>query len=461
MRREQRKERPSLIQSLFDSLSDPELRRKLLFVFAILVIFRFLAHIPVPGVNPEALEAGLELGALAGMMDILVGGALANVSIVAMGVYPYITASIIMQLLIPVIPRLQALSKEGEAGRNKLNQYTHWLTVPLAMLQGYGMMMTFATGMFGGILPLTTPPWPQAGSDLLITVAVVLSMTAGTMFLVWLGERINDYGIGNGISLIIFGGIVCLLPTNILKCYDGTVGAGQAWGFIVLLLLFLAITVLIVFVTEAERRIPVQYSRSVFRGGRAYRQTGGTHIPLKVNSAGMIPLIFAMVLIVLPGTIALWFAAGPNEPPNFANSVVNFFSPGGADAVLGGFPYWSIFFLLVVGFTFFYTMVIFEQQDISGTLQRQGGFIPGIRPGKPTAEHLNRVLNRITWGGALFLGLVAIVPVFSRFIVDTPGSSSLMIVSSAGLLIVVGVALDTMRQLEAQLLMRRYEGFLK
>jgi preprotein translocase subunit SecY len=219
----------------------------------------------------------------------------------------------------------------------------------------------------------------------------------------------------------------------------------------------LAITLVIVIVYEAHRRIPVQYSRSTFRGGRMYRQTGGTHIPLRVNSAGMIPLIFAMSVILLPGMLASWFA-GPADAPNFANSVQNFFDPGG---LAGGAPYWTIYFLLVVGFTFFYTMVVFQQQNIPETLQRQGGFIPGIRPGKPTADYLNRVLTRITWGGALFLGLVAIMPLFAGLATGASASSAVMIVSSAGLLIVVGVVLDTMRQLEGELLMRNYEGFLR
>jgi preprotein translocase subunit SecY len=282
---------------------------------------------------------------------------------------------------------------------------------------------------------------------------MVLALTAGTMFLVWLGERITEHGIGNGISIIIFGGIVAVLPENIWRTHFA------GWdNFVLLALLLLVITVLIVYVTAAARRIPVQYSRSTFRGGRMYRQTGGTHIPIRVNSAGMIPLIFAMSVILLPGLIASWFMNPAN--PNIANSIYNFFSPAGT---LGGFPYWSIYFLLIIGFTFFYTVVIFQQQNIAETLQRQGGFIPGIRPGRATDDYLNQVVKRLTWGGALFLGIVALMPLLSRAITGSAAGaeSSLMIVSSAGLLIVVGVVLDTMRQMEAELLMRRYEGFLK
>jgi len=295
-----------------------------------------------------------------------------------------------------------------------------------------------------------------SGENLLPTVSMILSLTAGTMFLVWLGERITEHGIGNGISIIIFGGIVAGMPQNIGRSYLST-GVG---GLIQLVILFLAIAFLIVFVTEAHRRIPVQYSRSTFRGGRVYRQSGGTHIPLKVNSTGMIPLIFAMSLMVFPGTVASYFANPAGQDQNIANFIQNLFNSGGNF----WWFYWGAFFLLVVGFTFFYAMVTFQQQNIPDTLQKQGGFVPGIRPGKSTAEYLNGILMRLTWGGALFLGFVAIMPVFARFIVGTSGNvpaSTLMILSSAGLLIVVGVVLDTMRQMEAQLLMRHYEGFIK
>jgi preprotein translocase subunit SecY len=453
MEREQEWPRPRIIQAVSDALGTPDVRRKLLFTFAILALFRFLANIPVPGIDTQALAAGINLGPFFGMLDIFSGGALRTASIVSMGVYPYITASIVMQLLVPIVPRLQELSKEGESGRKKLDQYTHWLTVPLAMLQAYGMLVVFSRGIYGGAIPLCAPPWPQSGGDFLTTAVMVFSITAGTMFLVWLGEQITENGIGNGISIIIFGGIVAVLPQNIWRSQH-VAGWG---GFFLLLLLLVAIAVLIVYVYEAQRRIPVQYSRSTFRGGRMYRQTGGTHIPLRVNSAGMIPLIFAMSLMLLPGMIASWFA-GPADAPNFATSVQNFFS---ATGTAGGIPYWFLYFLLVVGFTFFYTMVVFQQQNIPETLQRQGGFIPGIRPGKPTADYLNRVLTRITWGGALFLALVAVTPAFTRLITGAPTGTSLMVVSSAGLLIVVGVVLDTMRRLEAELLMRQYEGFMR
>ncbi|MDD5092993.1 MAG: preprotein translocase subunit SecY [Dehalococcoidia bacterium] len=443
-----------MVQAVVNALHHPDLRRKLLFTFGILVIFRFIAHIPVPGVDTEALKDLFEQNQLLGMLDIFSGGAMRTLSIAAMGVYPYITASIIMQLLVPIVPRLQALSKEGEDGRNKINKYTHWLTVPLAMMQGYGQLELMSRPVSGGGVP-PIHGVGLTGSDLLPTAAMVIALTAGTMLLVWMGERITESGIGNGISIIIFGGIVAGMPQNL----ERTRLLSGYGGLFKLAILLVAIAFLIVYVTEAFRRIPVQYSRSTFRGGRVYRQSGGTHIPLRVNSAGMIPLIFAMSLMVFPGTVASYFMNAEGQNSNFANFIYELFNTGEGY----GWFYWSFYFLLVVGFTFFYTMVIFQQQNIADNLQKQGGFVPGIRPGKPTAEYLNGITNRLTWGGALFLGLVAIMPVFAGVMVGSSATNAqtLMLISSAGILIVVGVVLDTMRQMEAQLLMRHYEGFIK
>jgi preprotein translocase subunit SecY len=357
-----------------------------------------------------------------------------------MGVYPYITASIIMTLMVPVIPRLQALSRQGEAGRNKINLITHWLTVPLAGLSGYGQLILLQReGVIGStaVLPMAT---------------MVISMIAGTIFLVWLGELITQYGIGNGISILIFGGIVAGFGDMIIR---GSVFARtELLGVIGYVILALATIAFIVIFTEAHRRIPVQYARSVFRGGRMLRQSGTTHIPLRVNTAGMIPLIFAMSLVIFPGIIASYFANPTTADPNLANHIMNLFSPNTALPL--GLFYWGFYFLLVIAFAFFYTMVIFQQQDLPGVLQRQGGFIPGIRPGKHTATYLNHTINRITLAGAFFLAFVAIMPFISREITGVD-----LQLSSMGLLIVVGVALDTMKQVEAQLVMRRYEGFIK
>jgi preprotein translocase subunit SecY len=339
-----------------------------------------------------------------------------------------------------VIPKLQAISQEGETGKNKINRITHWLTIPLAGLAGYGQLAVLQNA--GAV----------ATADVLLTVAMIMTMIAGTMFLVWLGEQITEYGIGNGISIIIFAGIVAGLPEMV---GDAVLAAqqGQIAGLITFLLVGLATTILIVIFTEAHRRIPVQYAKSVFKSGRMYRQSGSSHIPLRVNTAGMIPLIFAMALVMFPGIIGSYFQ--DVEAQNFWYWVVQIFS---ADTALPlGIIYWALYFVLVFAFAFFYTMVIFQQQDLPGVLQRQGGFVPGIRPGKQTATYLTGVIERITWGGALFLAVVAIMPFFVSMLSDV----SNMVLSSFGLLIVVGVVLDTMKQMEAQLSMRRYEGFIK
>ncbi|MFC1969027.1 preprotein translocase subunit SecY [Chloroflexota bacterium] len=432
--------RPRLIQAMIDAFSLPDLRRRILITLGILVAFRFVAHVPLPGVDLDALDQLFARNQLLGMLDLFSGGAMRRLSVAAMGVYPYITASIIMQLMVPVIPRLQALSQEGESGRHKINLITHWLMVPMAGLQGYGQLVYLQReGVLGSaaFLPMAT---------------MVVSMIAGTAFLVWLGELITEYGIGNGISILIFGGIVSGLPDMVGRGMM-TGGTNFVGMFFYLLLALLTIAFIVIF-TEAHRRIPVHYARSVFRGGKMYKQSGATHIPLRVNTAGMIPLIFAMSLTIFPGIVASYFISANPAEPNFANTIVNLFNPSAS--LPAGFFYWGLYFMLVIGFAFFYTMVIFQQQDLPGTLQRQGGFVPGIRPGKQTTSYLNHVINRITWAGAMFLALVAIMPFISREITQVD-----LQLSSMGMLIVVGVVLDTMKQLEAQLVMRRYEGFIK
>ena len=439
-----RSTRPRLLQAMFDAFRLPDLRRRILFTIGMLVVFRFVAHVPLPGVDADALGQLFEKMPILGMLDMFSGGAMRQFSVAAMGVYPYITASIIMMLLTPVIPRLRGLSQEGEAGRNRINQITHWLTVPLAGLSGYGQIV---------ILQRADPP-VLSSAEPLTTVAMVVSMMAGTMFLVWLGELITENGIGNGISMIIFGGIVAgfaqLMGQSSLAVQSGQ-GLGVAGYWIIAMVTIVAIVIF----TEAHRRISVQYAKSVFRGGRMYRQAGSTHIPLRVNTAGMIPLIFAMSIVMFPGMIASYFAAPVGADPNFANSIVNLFNPN-APLPMGLF-YWGLFFVLTMAFAFFYTMVIFEQQDLPGVLQRQGGFVPGIRPGRHTADYLNQVIKRITWAGALFLAIVGVVPFIAREITNV----QVIQLSSMGLIIVVGVVLDTMKQIEAQLVMRRYEGFIK
>ena len=438
--RQQEVTRPQLIQSMIDAMSIPDLRAKILFTLAMLVVYRFVAHVPVPGVNVQALSQSFEQEAILGFLNLFSGGALASMSVAAMGVYPYITSSIVMQILTPVLPQLKALSQEGEYGRQRINQITHWLTVPIAFFQSWGTL-TFLR---------QSPVFPDFPFGLnLPTAAMVISMVAGTMFCVWLGELITERGLGNGISLIIFGGIVAGLPNVVGR---GFLERDEAGGLLMLAGFGLAIIYIIVLFTEAQRRIPVQYGRSVFRGGRMQRQSGATFLPLRVNSAGMIPLIFASSMMILPITVASYFSNPMSQ--GFIERSMRSLSDS-LDPTK--FPYYVGLFILVVAFTFFYTMVVFQQQNLAENLQRNGGFIPGIRPGKPTQEYLNRVIVRITWGGALFLGGVAISPWFVTQATDVRA----LTISSFSLLIMVGVALDTMRQLEAQLMMRNYEGFIR
>jgi len=430
---ERKTTRPRLVQAMMDIWTLPDLRRRILFTLGILVVFRFITHVPLPGVDIAKLQQYFSQSPLFGMLDLFTGGAMEKFSIATLGVYPYITASIVMQLLVPVIPRLQALSQEGELGQQRINRITHLITIPLAALQSYAMLALLrAQGVTQALTPLAI-------------TNIIITMVASTMFLVWLGELITERGVGNGISIIIFGGIVTDLPAIVGRgIVDAT--TGKPGGLIAYIIITLAMVMLIVIFVEAHRRIPVQYARSTFRSGRMYRQSGSTYIPLRVNTAGMIPLIFAIALMQLPGTIATYFM---NQSTFWKTIHDAFQSTSGIYNVL--------YFALVIGFTLFYTMVIFEQMNLPQTLQQQGGFIPGVRPGKATADYLNGIINRITFGGALFLAIVAIIPFIAMKITNI---SDLGIRSTA-MLIAVGVALDTMKQLEAQLTMRRYEGFLK
>jgi preprotein translocase subunit SecY len=435
-----------MIQAVRNAFRLPDLRNRLLYTFFILVIYRLAAHVPVPGVNAQGLRQLFEGNQLLGMLDLFSGGALSNFSVMAMGVYPYITAQIILQLLQPIIPHLQELAKEGEAGRARLNQYTHLLTVPMALLQAYGQSSVLAATSQGGVSVLSNF---GLRDHFLPTLATLATLTAGTMFAIWLGELITEQGIGSGISIIIFGGIVAQVPQRV-----GQLLVSNPTSLIFFVLITVITVAGIVVVQEGQRRIPVQYGRRVWamRGNRLMMVGGqSTHIPLRVNSAGMIPLIFAQSILLFPGTIASYFVYSTTPwVAQIAMAINSFFNPRGS-------AYWLMYFVMVIGFTYFYTDVVFRQQNLADTLQKQGGFIPGIRPGKRTEEYLNGVLSRITLVGAVFLGLVAILPWIARDITET----QTLLITSTGLLIVVGVVLDTMKQLEAQLLMRHYEGFIR
>ncbi len=432
-----------MLQAVVNAFKIPDLRRKIIFTVLMLLVFRVIAHIPVPGVDLARMDQLLKENQLLGMLNLFSGSALRQFSIAAMGVYPYITATIIFQLLMPIIPRFEELSKEGEQGRATLNRYQHIATIPLALLQAFGQCQLMKSqgvlsnfGLFDSATSLRS-------------LSILLSMTAGTMFLVWIGELITQNGIGQGVSIIIFGGIVANLPASVGQLVTGNSVTQNIAGTAIFILLGLVTIIGIVLINEGQRKITVNYARRV-RGNRQY---GGqsTHIPMKVNSAGMIPLIFAVSIMVFPGYIANLFTASDRQwlrdPANFLAKVFD----------ANSLQYQVIYFLMVVGFTYFYTVVIFQQQNIAENLQKNGGFIPGIRPGAPTSLFLNRVLTRITLVGALFLGTVAILP----WIASRVTGVSTLFLGSTSLLIVVGVAIDTMRQLEAQLLMRHYEGFIK
>ena len=438
-----------MLQAVINAFRIPDLRAKILFTLAMLVLFRIIASIPIPGVDREGLRAYIETNQLLGMLNLFSGSGLTNFSVVALGVYPYITASIIMQLMTPIIPRLNELSMEGQQGRNKINQYTHILTVPLALLQGYGQMLLFSRQPNTTGTGYLINDFGLFGRDTwLPTLAILLTLTAGTMLLVFIGDLITEKGIGNGVSIIIFGGIVASLPGNVFGLMTGGSIGSNIVGSVLFLIIGLVTIVGVVLINEGQRRIPVHHAKRV-RAGRVY---GGstTNIPLKVNSAGMIPLIFAVSIMVFPGMIASFLESSNTAwVRDLALNIREWLSPD-------TWIYNVVYFFMVIGFTFFYTMVVFQQQRIPESLQRQGAFIPGVRPGKNTAIYLQKVLTRITVVGALFLGVIAVLPFLATKITDI----NALQLSATSLLIIVGVAIDTMRQLEAQLMMRNYEGFI-
>lgn len=411
-----------------------DLRYKILFVLGILIIFRLAAHIPVPGVNIDNLKDLFDRNQMFGMLNLLSGGAMSNFSLVALGVGPYITASIIMQLLTMIVPKLEEISKEGSSGQQKINQYARYLAVPMAALQGYGMIMLFRQSS-NAIINF---------SSTIQLVSTIVVMTAGTIFLMWLGELITEKKIGHGISLIIFAGIVERLPISLQQSL-ATFEKGQIINWVILGVLALITIAGVVLLTEGQRNIAVTYARRV-RGNKMY---GGmdTYLPLKVNQAGMIPIIFAISIVLLPGlagqiiarSSVAWIASfGISLAALFQNQVV----------------YGLAYFTFVVAFTYFYTSIIFHPDQIAEHLQKQGGFVPGLRPGRPTAEYLGTVSRRIMLAGAISLGLIAVLPVVTGNVFKF---SSFMI-GGASVLIVVSVVLETVRQIQAQISMHEYEG---
>ncbi|MFC1496210.1 preprotein translocase subunit SecY [Candidatus Margulisiibacteriota bacterium] len=411
-------------------LNIPDLKKKVLFSFAMIVIFRLGSHIPVAGVDSVKLAALFSKGNLMGFLDMFTGGALMRFSIFAMGIIPFINASIMMQLLTVVIPQLEALSKEGESGRKQISQYTRYLAITLATFQSTGMAF-WMRNVVSDEMPF--------GLFLFLTV---ISLTAGSALVMWLGELITERGLGNGASLIIFVGIIARIPSNITKTITLVQGGASIIGVMFLVLSFIALIVAIVYIQEGQRKIPVQYAKRVV--GRKMMGGGNTFIPLRINQGGVIPIIFASSVLLFPATIAQFI------PHPIMQKIASFLAPG------GGF-YMIAYFLLIFFFTYFYTAITFNPEELANNIKKYGGFILGIRPGKPTAEFLEFTISRLTFVGAFFLASVALIPSIVEGITKITSFQGL---GSTALLIVVGVALDLVRQVETHLVTRQYEGLL-
>ena len=423
-----------MFKTLRNAWSIPDLRKKMLYTLLMIFVFRLGSHIPVPGLNGAALKELVEgSGSLFGLMDAFSGGAFSNATIFAMGITPYINASIILQLLTVAIPALERLSKEGEEGQKKIASWTRIITVVLGFIQ--------ATGLYFGIKgAVPNPSWTSY-------LTIVATFTAGTAFLMWLGEQITEKGVGNGISIIIFAGIVASIPTMGYKLYQAVKLGGEPWWIVALVLVFnLAMIAFVVFITDAERRIPVQYAKRMV--GRKMYGGQSTHIPMKVAMAGVIPIIFAMSILSFPQTIMQFTGGVPTT--GFWGTFWSFFMPS-------SWVYIVLYLLLIIFFTYFYTAIQFNPIEVANNMKKNGGFVPGIRPGSPTSAYLSKILSRITLSGAFFLGVVAIIPLV---IAKYNATFSSVSITGTSLLIMVGVALETVKQIESQMMMRHYKGFL-
>jgi preprotein translocase subunit SecY len=422
-----------VLQTILNSFTVAEIRKKLIFTAGILALYRLGAYIPSPGVDAQAIQDGVNnVGGsnILGFLNLFSGGSLSRLSLFALGIMPYITASIILQLLTVVVPSLERLQKEGEVGQQKITQYTRYLTVVLAFAQSLGYVFLFTSGSFSSQSIIGERTFPKV-------FLIVVTLTAGCTVLMWMGELITQRGIGNGISLMIFASIVSRIPEGITKWWNN-----PDQVFVVMMpFIALAVIVAIVYVQEGQRRIPVQYAKRVV--GRRMTSGGSTYLPLRVNMAGVIPVIFAASIMAFPPTIGQLI----NTPA--ALDFAAFFSPNSWHYVVG-----EVFFIVI--FTYFYTAVTFNPVDQADNLKKYGGFVPGVRPGRPTAEYLDRILSRLTFPGALYLGAVAALPT-----ILISQTSANFFFGGTSILIVVGVALDTVKQLEAQRMMRNYEGFLK
>jgi preprotein translocase subunit SecY len=414
------------------AFSSPDIRKRIIITAVVLFVFRLAAHIPAAGIDPTSLQALFYSSPLLSLLDVFSGGTLANFSILALGLNPYINASIVMQLMTYVVPKLEELAKEGEYGQEKINQYTRFLTVPIAALQGFGMYTILKSQ---NVIPTLTP---------LQIAGLIATMTAGTMFAVWLGELITEYGVKNGVSFLIFAGIAARLPVILGQSVSVLTG-GDLLKVGIFILLAIAIVAVIVLVNEAIRQIPVHYAK------RANGNTASSYIPLRINQAGVIPIIFAVSLVLLPSLIAQ-FAQGANNDQiaKIAGFITQHFNPQ-------SLTYNLVYFFLVFGFTYFYTTVVFDPVKYAENLQKSGGFIPGIRPGTETSKYLNFVLNRITLAGASFLGLIAVLPSFFQNVIGVAN----LAIGGTSILIAVSVILELTREMESQLVMRKYDTYIR
>jgi preprotein translocase subunit SecY len=436
---------PGPLANMAAAFRIPDLRKRILFLFSMFAVFIMALHIPIPHINRAAMEQLVNNVGILGLFDVFSGGAFRRFSIIAMSITPYINASIIFQLLAVVVPSIARLAKEGDAGRKKISQYTRYLTIILAMLQAAGICVMLRSGK---------TPVIEINSYLGL-IPIIITLTAGTCFLMWMGEQITDKGIGNGVSLVIFCGILVRLPNDVENTIKGvTYGSFTIFDVLLLLAIWVATIAFITFIQQGQRKIPIQHARKIV-GNRVYGG-GNSTLPMRVNTAGVIPIIFAISIALLPSQIIKFI-----EPSVIARSAEwatrldylgRILSPGGSFLATGGY------FLMVVFFTYFYTAVTFNVADVSDSLKKSGAFIPGIRPGKPTEQFLDRVLTRITLAGAIFLGIVAVLQYHVQAITHV---TSFSLVGGTSLLILVGVALETMQQIEAHLVMRQYEGFIK
>ncbi|HOD41370.1 MAG: preprotein translocase subunit SecY [bacterium ADurb.Bin243] len=437
-----------MIATLRDSFKIGELRSRILFTLAMIAVYRLGSHIPTPGIDSAALAHyfGQQGGGILGFLDMFSGGALKRFSIFALGIAPYINASIIMQLLVYVVPQLEKLAKEGTEGRQKISQYTRYGTIFIGAIQAFGMSFMLANAGGAGVL---TPYMKEHFAR--FAILTILTLTAGTAFIMWLGEKITEKGIGNGISLLIFVGIVASLPSAIVQTYRVFSGDALFYPKVLIILFFtVAVTAAVIWIQDGVRKIPVQYAKRVV-GRRVY---GGqnTYIPLRINQAGVIPIIFASSILLFPGLITNFFSHYFSMD-SFMGRVTNFIN-----TVLGPshWVYLSLYCLLIIFFSYFYTAITFNPKDLADNMKKYGGFIPGVRSGRPTAEYIDRTLIRITLVGSIFLAIIAVIPNILISWANVP-----FYFGGTALLIVVGVGLDTIKQLESHLVTRNYDGFLK